>query len=249
MASSLPVGRAGLTGLLLLACAGSLPEQAPPPEAVLSSVRYRLRWDTTGAERLPDGGWSIRSDAGYTVALAAGYLSSYSFTLGSCPEARAPWSLISAAWAGHSAMSDPSALLTPWVEDLLDPQEVTLGPVRFRAARYCEASYLVARVDQRSQNQPDGLDLKGASIYLSGTYAAEGGEPVPFTYRTSIGHGAQATFDLRGAGEAATVTATRRLSTLFDGIALAEESEARTLRAVLGNLIDGTVLDAELDAP
>ena len=221
--------------------------------ARISSVTYALAWDTSGTTPLPgEAGWAVTTDLGYRVEVTRGYLTSYSLFLGSCPEASLQvWpslGLVGTAHAGHSVLGDASTLLTPWVESLTAPQDTTLAPVTFPEARYCEASYLVARADGKTLNLPQDAELKNVSLLLEGRYLAPGAAaPTPFSYKTTLSHGANAEISLTGEGSSARITAHRRLAHLFDGIDLSTESEGRVLRAVLARLIEDTTFSAALE--
>lgn len=210
---------AGLLGALSLVIAAvgceansSMSTTGDPPVERASleagQIRYVLAWDLDGIAVADDGGWSLRTDLGYTVTVTRGWVTSYQVSLASCgliegtlarhaPRSsgrhdlgRALWSLIGGvAHAGHDDEDDPSTWPSPQVEPLNGFADLELGVVEVPAQTYCKAHYLVGRADDDAVNVPTEVDYDRVSLHLEGTWQVDGGEPQPLVLVTDFNFG------------------------------------------------------------
>ncbi|MFT4977967.1 MAG: hypothetical protein ACI8S6_003875 [Myxococcota bacterium] len=239
-----------LLSLLLIACTES-PAPIDSPGWVLSGVTWQQGWDTAGLTRSGDA-WSTVTDLGYTVEITRGYLTTYSLGLEPCPEALRPpvpgWGLLSTARAAHGPTINAATLPHSRAVDLLALSDTTLASLTFPQSRFCEVTTLVARADKRTEGIPEGVALEGASLMLTGHWQ-RGSEREDFDVKSTLANSSRLTLEDTahiGTGEVATISIRHRAKSLFDGIELATESDARILRGVLTNLIAHTTTTATL---
>ncbi|MFT5684449.1 MAG: hypothetical protein ACI8RZ_005390 [Myxococcota bacterium] len=228
--------------LLLAACAR--PDVSPPADApglLLESVTWRQTWETAGITRSAEE-WSTTTDLGYTVTITAGQLVTYNLGLLPCPEASAGWGLLGTAHAAHGPSINATSLTAPQALDLLALSDATLDTCTFPPARYCSAEALIARADQHTRGVGGVTPVAGVSLALTGHWQ-RGEVRQPFDMTTTLSTSSRADLDALAPGADALhaeVTLSLSPARMFDGIPLAEESEARILRAVLTNLLSSS---------
>lgn len=236
--------------LLLSACTPAETPLVAAPGVLLESVTWRVDWQTDGLVQQAEG-WSTTTDLGYTVTITAGHLVTYSLGLLPCPEASAGWGLISTARAAHGPSINETSLSAPRALDLRALTDADLDTRTFPAARYCSAEALIARADQHTRGLGAVEPEAGVSLALTGHWQ-RGEERQPFDITTSLSASSRADLDRSVPGRHAAVTLALRPARMFDGIALAEESEARILRAALTSLLSSQATHLTLtprDAP
>lgn len=229
-------------------------------------VRYRLAWDTDGLDVAPDGTWSTVTDLGYRVTLVRGWLTSYQMSMVPCwlvegtRAERSPlwilWSLVGGvAHAGHDDEPEPSRVSASRVEALAPLVGSAFGAARVPAMVYCKAHYVAARADDDTLDRPDAYAGERITVHLEATWAAPGGEPVPFTVRSALAAGKNLALVPTGGGEddalridpslgGVELTVYRRPAGWFDGIDFAAIDDEETLdRAVLLDLTEALRLE------
>ena len=228
--------------------ASSSEATAYPSEFTLSSVHYALSFSQGRATMLAEGGFSVTNDLGYEVTIQSGYLVTYSASLIHCHDETDSLALFSlgirSAYAGHSGISDFSAMEIPHVESLTAPVALDLGTIGFPAATYCQLHYLIARADDDAVGMPEDADMDRISLRVSGHYRAPGGaDALAFDLSTSAANGSVTDLGplLEGAdceeGAGLDVTVERDLGTLFDGAELDQMSDDALASRLLENLI------------
>lgn len=242
--------------LTLMATALALCTPAADPTAAPdAAITYRLAWDLSGVT-VSDAGWTVTTDLGTAVSVTRGYLTTYSMELVECPAEIAEWGLgEGTAHAGHDAVQNPIALPAPVVEALTAPVERDAAVVDATGLTYCQAHWLVARTPAGTHGLPEDVDMTRTSLHIEGTWQRPGdAEPTAFLVHTTLANGTLA--DLAGPDGAAlrldttqagaTVTATRALGPLFDGIDFAAMSASDVERQLLTNLIAHTALSTTI---
>lgn len=235
--------------------------RSPAAGITLVGVRYSLRVEL-GSARHGAEGVSMRTDLGYELILRRAYVVSHSASFAPCappPMGGAEMSPIRSlsmprAHASHSGRDD-SAARRPKVEDLLREGIDRWDELAFPARRYCRFHYLVARANERAEGLPVDPDLVGSSLHVElDVRDLEGRAIGSRTIHSSLPNGRL--YELRDLGLAAgaeprqvEVTITRKLDTLFDGIAFDTADDATLQRDVLANLLRTTRVDARLVAP
>lgn len=215
-------------------------------------VVYLLSWDLDRVLRAADGtSWTVTTDLGYEVRVAAGYLTSHTAELIACdrrPGALA-WLAFSLmprpAHATHALALDPSAFHRARIESLTAARTARVVRPVPRAQAYCEAHYLVARAGGTATAMPAEVDMTDRSLYVRGVYGKANGMRTAFEITTTVAHGWRGAVERIDAGPGPiAVHVERRLGTLFDGLDFARVPEREWPRRMLANLIDGTVVRA-----
>lgn len=216
-----------MIALLLWGC-GTQPVATRPTEVV-----YTVAWAAPEQVREAPDGLHFHTDRGFDVRLTEGRVVTYSVMLGPCrrPDVGMLWGG-STAWAGHSAMANPTASRRPMVEDLRVRETRTLPPIPLEDRAYCAVEVLLARGDRHTE--PDTMN--GLSLHLVGEWTKDG-RTVPFAIDTPIAHGTRAPIASAGEGTVLDVRLERSVDGLFDGIDFAHEVDARVGRQVLKNLV------------
>jgi hypothetical protein len=219
-------------------------------------VSYVLEWKRERARALPaDGGWEITNDLGYVVRVARGHLVTRSIELVPC-DVRPPtvsWrnaiDLLLAprpAYAGHTAVADPSAIQNAEVESLL-AAAARRPPMRSPGVQvYCQAHYLIARAAPEAVGLPAEIDMVDQTLRIEGTFRRPASAAFePFSIVTSVANGKL--FDLAERLDteraSAVVVIRRDLDTMFDRVDFAAMPAKRIAREVLQNLIDDTEIE------
>ena len=245
-----------LAGALLTACG---PAPAPPKPigdaaplqlAEGSLVAYMLAWSWEGARREGDA-WLFETDLGYTVGITSAHAGLGRVEMVPCEPA--PTSLvgavssllISTAHAAHARVGDGSAVASPVVESLLDPEARLFGRGFAGPHAYCGVHLLAVPLDAAAD---DGFALERQSLALTGFWSAPGSDER---------HGLDASINLQDGslrpllgwttwpselqpGRApVAVVITRHPARAFDGLDLARLSDIDLGFAVLGNLLQG----------
>jgi hypothetical protein len=227
--------------IVLLACAPdpdeTLAALAASDGPELDAVTYLGDWDTDGVE-LTDDGFTVISDLGYTVEVTEARLVDYTLSMVSCHHVLARMSLFgSPAWAGHPDEDDPSTMLEPAVQHFADPGITELGSVSFATESYCRLHSLIAAED--SELLPDSRPGTNYSLVIAGEVTTPEGAQFTLHIASNQGLGRLDDFDaiaFTGTGSTAEITVTRRLETMFDGIALDEDPASTIAWRVLSNL-------------
>jgi hypothetical protein len=238
--------------ILLLSCSRpehSRSEVTPPdaPGVLLESLTWRTEWDTAGITRL-ETGWSTTTDLGYTVTITAGQVITYSLGLLPCPEASLGWGLIGTAHAAHGPSLNETSLPAPQAADVAALADASLAHLTFPPARYCTAEALIARADQHTQGIPEGVEMIGRSLSLTGQWRRDG-EERSFDLTTTLSTSSRAELTAlppTGQGSHGTLTTRLHPARMFDGIELSEESDARILRATLTHLLTDSTTNLTL---
>ena len=234
------------------------PDSAPTPEGLdtgggaaaerpltLSGVRYTLAWER-GAAQVDSAGVALRTAAGVEVRITEGYVISATATLVPCAELEAGRT----APPGHGTFDDPSSSVWALAEALHAPATATLAEAVMEPTAYCRAHYMLSPDLVGDGRMPEGVDDRGWSLRLTGSYIDPNGATVPFVVRTEAAWGELWTLaDLAGAapsaaaGQAVELRITRRIDTLFDDVdlgALAADQGETLGAALLGRLIADT---------
>jgi len=258
------IARALTVVSLVLLSAGCARKEAdtPPPH----SVSYVLEWKRSKMEQAPDGaGWEVTNDLGYRVQVTRGYLVTRSLELIPCNPVPPAVSLLERigdllgprpAYAGHSAIADPSATKTATVESLLNPRSHAVATLYPGAQKYCQAHYLIARADPAATGLPSEVDMVDQSLRLEGRFQRPGeSQETPFTVVTAVANGklfdlprnqGQEGGALNTGGESATVVVRRDLDTIFDHVDFANMPDKRIGREVLQNLINSAEIEVRV---
>lgn len=242
----------GLLCHLVLACSQ---EDAESP---LHDISYVLTWNTDGVEFKEDG-FSLKNNLGIDVHIDTAYLVLYSTQMVACETNDSilgriyDWLMPRIAYAGHGGENrDPSAMLIPTVEDVLNPQRLELGSQAVSDMLYCQIHYLVGRAEDNAQFLPAEPDLVGTSLYLRGTWSSNDSEDSSeFLVETSTAYGALkylypvqsygdegAAYELDMNQTGAEVVIERYLATMFDNVDWREMNDTAVERKVLANIID-----------
>jgi len=231
------------------------------------SVRYVLEWKMSKVEETPGAaGWEITNDLGYRVHVTRGYLVTRSLELIPCNPVPPLAALLKRigdrigprpAYAGHSAIADPSATKNAEVESLLSPRSHAVATLYPGPQKYCQAHYLIARADPSATGLPSEVDMVDQSLRLEGWFRRPGdSQETPFTVVTAVGNGKL--LDLpRGLGEGScalntastsgVVVVRRNLDTIFDHVDFANMPDKRIGREVLQNLINDTEIELQVN--
>ena len=155
------------------------------------------------------------------------------------------------AFAGHGPLTyNPSRMVMPYVESLVQPAAIQRKPHSVPKAVYCKAHYLIARATGAVQNQPDNRGMDDLSLWIEGEYTAPNATVTnPFVLKTSIAWGSimdaiaspgtsdRATKIVLTSGKSMTrVTLRRNLGSMFDGVDFENMSESERARAILRSL-------------
>jgi len=259
MAPARPWRVAAALTALLGACG---PAPAPPrpvgPAAPLrlaegSPVAYMLAWSWAGARREHDA-WVFETDRGYTVGITAAHAGIGRVELVPCEPAppartdlvsRLSGLLISTAHAAHARVGDGSAVASPVVESLLDPDARLYGRGFAGPHAYCGVHLLAVPLAAAGA---DGFALARESLTLSGFWSAPGSdEHHPLAARINLQDGSVRPLlgwtawprELQPGRAPVAVVITRHPARAFDGLDLARLSDIDLGFAVLGKLLDG----------
>ena len=216
--------------------------------ALIRGATWSLTWDTERVSRSDGGGWSVDTDRGYRVQVSSGWLVTYSVSLGLCDgggqggggSALGRFFGVRSAYAHEDG--NASTIDVQHAEDLtgsLEPRRP--WSAAFAAARYCRVHWLAGRADSRVDS-PEGVDLQGQSLVLTGTWERDGASHElavstwwPQGYLVDLDAGGGDGPD-DGEARVAQITVKRSLGSLFDGIDLATATAAELAGSVLENL-------------
>lgn len=227
--------------------------------ALLRGATWTLTWDKARVTPIEEGGWEVSTDLGYRVHVTSGWLVSYSVSLGLCPtgETDSGASALSRFFRVRSAQAhedgNASTIDLQHAEDLTGGLEPRVPwSAAFPAERYCRVHWLAGRGDERVDS-PDGVDLYGRSVVLTGTWEREGTRRVlavstwwPQGYLVDLDPLVVEKAPDDGEARVAHVTVKRRLGALFDGIDLASATGEVLAGRVLENLARTTEASVEL---
>ena len=242
-----------LSAGLLWACSGEEADTAG------HDINYALTWNTDNVT-FEDAGFSLTSNLDVKIEIRAAYVVLYSTQLVACesdPNSIVSkiydWFMPSLAYAGHGGeIRDPSAMLIPAVENLIQAKRIELGSQTVSDRVYCQIHYLVGRAEDNAQFLPEEHELVGTSLYLEGSWSqGPSGESTDFTIDTSTAYGALKSLYPAGSfGEessayeldmnqfGASVVIERSLAGMFDDIDWLEMNGTAVERKVLSNIID-----------
>jgi hypothetical protein len=236
-----------------------------PRGVTLTAATWTRSWDKTGVTPHPEGGFSVDTDLGYRVHVTEGWLTHHSVSFSPCEPAGGAaedahwWSSPIKSARAHAEDKNPSTIEALLVEDLTSLDDAELGAVSFPPALYCRAHWLVAR-STGEQISPEGVDMGGSSVRLSGTWS-RGGVTEAFSVDTWWPHAllldieaiaspedlAEARDD--GASRFAFVTLRRPLGRAFDGVDFETSTEDQIAGWLLDNLVAGAHLSVDLWSP
>jgi len=248
-----------ILGVLLLSAGCACNTPAAP---AAHSVSYVLEWKKNKVEEDGEGaGWELTNDLGYRVHLTRGYIVTRSLELIPCNPVPPPVSLRQGigdligprpAYAGHSAIADPSSTKTATVESLLSLQSHTAATLSPGPQKYCQAHYLIARADPSATGLPAGVDMVDQSLRLEGWFRRPGeAQSTPFSVVTAVANGKlfelphvdEESFALNTATTSAVVVVRRDLDSIFDHVDFATMPDKRVAREVLQNLVNGMEIE------
>lgn len=215
-----------------------------PARVVLDEVRYVLAWDR-GATQADDGTTLIVNDLGWRVQLHRGSFTMYVVSLVPCPYADDV-----SVFRGHGGFTDPSATDAPYIEDMGVLSDISFDPRTFIQTAYCDVHMLAGRANDDAVGLVDD-DTQYTSLTLEATVTAPDGRRFDFNIQSDAADGEIVPLswpaDIEPEGTRGTLTITRHLETMFDGIDFAnedeiEEDEDELARAILANLTrDATI--------
>lgn len=245
-----------LAAALLSACG---PAPAPPRPvgaaaplqlAEGSLVAYMLAWSWEGARREGDA-WLFETDRGYTVGITAAHAGLGRVEMVPCEPGPGSLAdavsslLIANAHAAHARIGDGSAVASPVVESLLDPEARLYGRGFAGPHAYCGVHLLAVPLAAEAD---DGFALERQSLALTGFWSAPGSDErhtlqasinlQDGSLRPLLGWTAWPA-ELQPARAPVAVVITRHPARAFDGLDLANLSELDLGFAVLGNLMQG----------
>ena len=248
---------------LLVACS----DQDSEPTG--HDIHYALTWNTQNVT-FEDTGISLTSNLGANIEIRVAYVVLYSTQLVACesdPNSIVgkiyDWFRPSLAYAGHGGENrDPSAMLIPTVEDLVQAQRIDLGSQTVSDRVYCQIHYLIGRAEDNAQFLPEEHELLGSSLYLEGSWSQGASlESTDFIIDTSTAYGALKSLYPQGSyGEessayeldmnqfGASVVIERSLGGMFDDIDWLEMNDTEVERKVLSNIIDQVNITVTPDA-
>ena len=242
----------GCLNLLALACSQ---DQAEP---IVHEISYVLDWNTDGVE-FEDSALTLTNNLGIDVHVDAAYLVLYSAQMVACETNDSilghifDWLMPGIAHAGHGGENrDPSAMLIPTVEDVLQAKRFELGRQTVSDMLYCQVHYLVGRAEENAQFLPTEQDLIGTSLYLRGSWSLMDSEiSTDFLVETSTAYGAlkdlyplgkfgdeSAAYELDMNESGAEVVIERSLGSMFDDVDWMQMNETAVERKILANIID-----------
>lgn len=215
-----------------------------------SLVAYMLGWSWEGARREGDA-WLFETDRGYTVGITAAHAGIGRIEMVPCEQNTSSLVdavsslLISTAHAAHARIGDGSAIASPVVESLLDPEARLYGRGFAGPHAYCGVHMLAVPLDAEAD---DGFALERQSLVMTGFWSAPGSAErhelhaninlQDGSLRPLLGWTTWPTALQRGRAPVAVVI-TRHPARAFDGLDLATMSEVDLGFAVLGNLLQG----------
>ena len=249
-----------VAGVLAAGCSRN--DHAPSPA---HGVSYVLEWKKTKVEQSPAGdGWEVTNDLGYRVGLTRGYVVTRSLELIPCNPVP-PISLLRRlgnfigprpAYAGHSAIADPSATKKAEVESLLNPQPHSVATLYPGPQKYCQTHYLIARADQSANGLPADVDMVDQSVRLEGWFRRPGvNDRTPFAVATGIANGKlfelprrqdQPSLALNTESASGVILVRRDLDSIFDHVDFANMDAKRIGREVLANLINNAEIELQV---
>ena len=183
---------------------------------------------------------------GYKVRITKGHIASFSVSLVPCAggnRARRNASFfISSAQAGHGRGLLPQQLIRPVAEGLQRPRPRVFGKFTPPDQAYCQVHYVAAGVHQ----------LGGFSMRLKGVWRRPLGAWHPFHAKSAANFGAFLSLTGSGGepyrGSAAgfrTLTLTRDLGRLFQGVRFAEWDASTLRKRILRNFVNYTSVRLE----
>ena len=228
---------------------------APLRLAEGSLVAYLLTWSWDGARREGES-WVFETDRGYTVGISSAALAIGRVELVPCEPGRGgslgdavSSLLVATAHAGHSRVADGSAVSSPAIGSLLEPEAQLYGRGFAGPEPYCGLHMLAVPLAGETE---DGAALARESLALTGYWSAPGDSErhelrarinlQDGSTRPLLGWTSWPTALQRGRAPVAVVI-TRRPARAFDGLELAAMSELDLGFAVLGNLMQGAQVE------
>ena len=258
--------------LLSTVCGSPLPTTTADTtvQAAPHTLSYILDWQSEEAI-LEDDSITLQTDLGYEVVIERGFTIAYSLQLVECDDEEEPADIPGmgqrllnllgpgVAWAGHSELDpNPAAIEVSQAEDILVRARVEMGRVTVEPQRYCQLHYLVARSERETVGLPDELDIVGMSVYMEGSYQRAGEASQPFVLNTSYAYGlltdlfapgadqdAEAALEVDTGYDDATITVTRNLDRLFDGVEFETMNTAQQAGQVLKQLVETATYSVE----
>lgn len=188
----------------------------------------------------------ITTGLGYEVRLTKGHIASFSVSLVPCAGGNRvrhnAGFFISSAQAGHGRGLLPHQLIRPVAEGLHRPRPRVFGKFTPPDQAYCKVHYVVAGVRQ----------LGGLSMRLKGVWRRPLGAWHPFHAKSAANFGAFLSLTGSGGGPHwntvsgfRTLTLTRDLSRLFQGVRFAEWDASALRKRILRNFVNYTSVRLE----
>ncbi len=248
--------------LLLVGCAAADATEGDSgveaDEWTVQAAHWTLTWaDDAG---LDGDAWTTTTDEGYTVTVEDGWVVDYAVTLSPCEEevvaTREERILsllgIGTARADHPDFDDPSQVEVVAATTL--GAGTTTIESAFGAATYCGLHLLIARGDEDT-TAPDGTSASGISLALAGSWEKDG-TAGSFDVETNWANArdwtwAEVATSVEGeaAAHAAEIVVRRDRDRLFDGLDLAEATDAGVAWGVLENLFTQADVEVVFSAP
>lgn len=206
------------------------------PLAAPAAGEITVRLDFTGASPV------FGTDLGYQVRIHSGHIVSFAVSLVPCAKgSRAGRGnsglFISSARAGHVSGLMPGQLIKPVAEALHRPRPTLFGQITPPERDYCQAHYVAAGAGQ----------LGGLSMRIEGAWRRGDSAWQQFRAKSSASFGAF--FALRDAAGAPyrgsvsgfqSLTLTRNLRRMFDGVRFAGGGAAEMRKRILRNFVNHT---------
>ncbi|MFM2245159.1 MAG: hypothetical protein RL071_1233 [Pseudomonadota bacterium] len=210
----------------------------------LTGVTYTLDW-ALGRATVTDAGVTWTTAAGDQIRLREGYLVTSTATLVPCAELSAART----APPGHGTFDDPSSSVIALAEPLHAPVTAELARFTFDETAYCRAHLMLSPDLNGGGRMPEDVAAIGWSLRLSADYTTAAGAEGQLEVSTAAAWGELWSLGaLDGAAALAAAPAgpvelvlTRRLDTLFDGLA-AEGADLDALAADGGATLGGPLL-------
>src|SRR5262249_20536733 len=130
------------------------------------------------------------------------------------------------AYAGHSAIADPSATKNADVESLSTPRAHSSATLYPGPPQYFQAHYPIARADPAATGLRSDVDMVDQILRIEGTFRRPGEEnETPFTVVTAVANGklfdlpkGQADCALNTGKESGVLVVRRDLDSIFDHV-------------------------------
>jgi len=262
------VGACLLCSLLCLGCTVSSQSEIPAEDSgngtgdwdgfALSQLSWVFTWETQDITQHEEG-WSVTNGDGIEFTVESGWVSSYSASLAPCEAEESLWAErglmervlgIGIARADHGAVSDPSTLESPLLEDLSLLEGSRSSTLYFEPTEYCQLHYLVARADSDAEAPAPASPMALRTLRLDGSWTA-GEDSGLLSIESAFNYGALFSLEsatASSAGPAVEIEVRRQPSRLFDAVNPQLQSEEQLAWTVTQNLVQASeilIVEAE----